>query len=83
LEEYLKIVPSLTINEETTLLKKNLDELKKSAEDNSYILKAKLEEKNSQIASLSQRLNELELLTDGFTDFIKKAKDTGYWIIEK
>ena len=62
LEEYLKAVPSLTINEDPQVLSKQLADLQQTNKDESQMIRAELEEKNHQIASMNEKLNEFELL---------------------
>jgi hypothetical protein len=59
LEDYLKAVPLLTINGENLVLQKQLKELTKKTDDNDYLLKAKLQEKDDALATLSDQVMKL------------------------
>jgi hypothetical protein len=52
LEDYLKAVELLTINNNQKILEKQINELKENSKDNEYIIKAKLHEKDEQIQEL-------------------------------
>ena len=52
MEDYLKAVGSLTINGDKVVLQKQVTELKERTRDNEYIIKAKLQEKDNDIAEL-------------------------------
>ena len=49
LEEYVKAVDQLTINNDTMKVQKKIAELQKRSSDSEYILKAKLQEKDEQL----------------------------------
>ena len=59
LEEFLKAADFLTINEENRLRKK-IDELSEKGKANEYIIEGKLKEKDTQILSLSNRLQSID-----------------------
>ena len=52
MEDYIKAVGSLTINGDKVVLQKQVTELKERTKDNEYIIKAKLQEKDNDIAEL-------------------------------
>ena len=54
LEDYLKAVDSLTINNNQIILEKEIIKLKENSKDNEYIIKAKLHEKDEQIQELKK-----------------------------
>jgi hypothetical protein len=54
LEDYLKAVDLLTINNNQKVLEKQIIELKENSKDNEYIIKAKLQEKDEQIQELKK-----------------------------
>ena len=54
LEDYLKTVDLLTINNNQIVLEKQIIELKENSKDNEYIIKAKLQEKEEQIQELKK-----------------------------
>ena len=55
MEDYLKAVYSLTISGNKVVLQKQVTELKEKTRDNEYIIKAKLQEKDNDIAELKAR----------------------------
>jgi hypothetical protein len=59
LEDYLKAVPLLTINGENILLQKQVDELKEKTWNNEYTIKAKLQEKDDVLVTLSVQVVKL------------------------
>ena len=54
LEDYLKAVDLLTLNNNQKVLEKQISELKENSKDNEYIIKAKLHEKDEQIQELKK-----------------------------
>lgn len=54
LEDYLKAVDLLTINNNQNILEKQIIELKENSKDNEYIIKAKLQENEEQIQELKK-----------------------------
>jgi peptidoglycan hydrolase CwlO-like protein len=74
LEEYLKAVPSLTINDDSRLVSKQLSDLQQSSKDNSQTVKAKFEEKDNQITSLNKKVDELKSEVDWYLDALRIAK---------
>jgi hypothetical protein len=70
LQDYLKAVNALTIDADTMMLQKQFVELEERSKDNEYILKAKLQESNTEIQTLkSQMTSVLEVLK------LTKSKD--------
>ena len=75
--EYMKAVDALTINEEYRL-KKKIDELTIKTKDSDYIIKAKLQEKDEQVKTVTEQLNTMQsqmqvlILTLGNMDEINK-----------
>ena len=59
LEDYLKAVPLLTINTENPVLQKQIRELTEKTNNNDYLLKAKLQEKDDALATLSDQVMKL------------------------
>jgi hypothetical protein len=74
LRDYLNAVPKLIINDQSELLNEELVELRQSTEDNSYVLKAKFEEKDKEIAQLIEKVNKLESDHNSWLDVIAIAK---------
>jgi integrase len=66
LNEYLKVVDDLTINDENRLAKQ-VQELKTKNEDSEYVIKGKLQEKEEQIKSLEE---SVKFLSDRFNAFL-------------
>ncbi|MGE5634500.1 MAG: hypothetical protein ACM3VV_04665 [Deltaproteobacteria bacterium] len=58
LDDYLKAMDSLTIDERNKL-KKRIDKLEEKNEDEKYIIKAKLQEKDEQIKIIQSQMNVL------------------------
>ena len=52
MEDYLKAIDSLTISGDKIVLQKQVTELKEKTRDNEYIIRAKLQEKDNDIAEL-------------------------------
>jgi hypothetical protein len=70
LEDYLKAVNELTIDGDTKMLQKQVAELEEKSRDSEYILKAKLQDSNTEIQTLkSQMTSVLEVLK------LTKSKD--------
>jgi hypothetical protein len=66
LQEYLKVVNDLTINNEFRL-SKQVQQLKEKNEDSEYVIKGKLQEKEEQIKSLEE---SVKFLSDRFNAFL-------------
>ena len=68
LDDYLKAMDSLTIDEKNKL-KKRIDSLEEKNEDEKYIIKsAKIQEKDEQINQLIKKQEKFELLIQSFID---------------
>jgi hypothetical protein len=61
LDDYLKAMDSLTIDERNKL-KKRIDSLEEKNEDEKYIIKAKLQERDEQINQLIKKQEKFEIL---------------------
>jgi hypothetical protein len=59
LEDYLKAIPSLTINGDTLVLQKQVEQLTEITNNNDYILRAKLHEKDDTLVTLSDQVMKL------------------------
>jgi hypothetical protein len=59
LEDYLKAINVLTINNKQKVLEKQITELKEKSNDNEYIIKGKLQEKDEQINQLIKNKKSL------------------------
>jgi hypothetical protein len=59
LEDYLKAVDLLTINEDSKKLEKQFIELKEKSKDNEYIIRARLQEKESELEVMKQQIAKL------------------------
>ena len=68
LEDYLKATDLLTINSDSKLLQKQVEELKERGTDNEYIIKAKLHEKDEQIQILNKKQEKFEHLIQTLID---------------
>ena len=94
LEEYLKAVDMLTINEEHRL-KRKIDDLTIKSRDSEYIITAKLQEKDEQVKTVTEQLNTMQsqmqalILTLGNMDemnkntFAKQLFESGIYQTEK
>src|SRR5215208_2681098 len=68
LEDYLKAVDLLTINEDSKKLEKQFIELKEKSKDNEYIIRARLQEKESEVKTLLEKQEKFELLIQSLID---------------
>jgi hypothetical protein len=68
LEDYLKAIDLLTINSDSKLLQKQVEELKEKSTDNEYIIKGKLREKDEQIQGLVKKQERFEQLIQTLID---------------
>jgi hypothetical protein len=59
MEDYLKAVPLLTIDAHKLILQKQVEELTQRTNDNDYLLKAKLQEKDDALTTLSDQVMKL------------------------
>jgi hypothetical protein len=62
LEDYVKAIDLLTVNSDKILLKKQVIELREKCENNEYIIKGKLQEKDEQIQMLTKKQEKFEQL---------------------
>ena len=67
LDDYLKAIDSLTIDERNKL-KKRIDNLEEKNENEDYIIKAKLQEKDEQIKVLIEKQEKFEQLIQSIID---------------
>ena len=54
LEDYLEAVPLLTINGSDAILQKQVEDITEKTNNNDYLLKAKLQEKDDALMTLSE-----------------------------
>jgi hypothetical protein len=59
LEDYLKAIPLLTINGDNLVLQKQVEELTEKTNNNDYLLKAKFQEKDDAMTTLSDQVMKL------------------------
>jgi hypothetical protein len=59
LNDYLKVIPFLTISDEHRL-QEQVNELSEKTRDNDYIIKAKLQEKDEQIETITDQFSEIK-----------------------
>jgi hypothetical protein len=59
LEDYLKAVPLLTINGDNLIIQKQVEELTEKTNNNDYLLKARLQEKDDALVTLSDQVMKL------------------------
>jgi integrase len=67
LQDYLKCIDALTINDEK-LLQKKVEELVNKSEDNQYLVNTKLSEKERQIEVLIRKQEKFEILIQSLID---------------
>ena len=67
LDDYLKAMDSLTIDERNKL-KKRIDKLEEKNENEDYIIKARLHEKDEQINQLIKKQEKFEQLIQSMID---------------
>jgi hypothetical protein len=60
LQDYLKYVDALTINDDEIVLQKQVEQLKEKSKDNEYIVKAKLQEKDDQLKNMQDQFAVLQ-----------------------
>jgi hypothetical protein len=60
LEDYLKAVDLLTINDYKAIVEREVSELREKSKDNEYIVKAKLHEKDQEIQILKQQMTSMQ-----------------------
>jgi hypothetical protein len=60
LQDYLKCVDALTINDDEIVLQKQVEQLKERSKDNEYIVKAKLQEKDDQLKNMQDQFAVLQ-----------------------
>jgi integrase len=76
LEDYLKAVDLLTINEDPNILHRKAQELKEKSKDNEYIIKAKLQEKDDAIQFMKEKYDtDIALLKDAISDMQQLLKN--------
>jgi hypothetical protein len=76
LQDYLKAVHLLTINGDNAILQKQIKDLKEKSKDNEYIIKAKLEERDKQLAAVSGKYDaDIALLKDAIHDMQQLLKN--------
>ena len=64
----MKATDLLTINTDSKLLQKRVEEIKKKSTDNDYIIKGKLQEKDEQIQDLAKKQEKFEQLIQSLID---------------
>jgi hypothetical protein len=78
LEDYLKAIDSLTINDNTVTLQKQVAQLTEKSKEENYIIKGKLSEKEIEIQSLKQRdsmnTDAIASLSDRLTQVTKEIE---------
>ena len=78
-EDYIKSVNLLTINNDKSKLEKQVEELKEKSKDNEYILKEKLQERDNDIAELKTAVEFLKnkinavVISDQSSEVLKNA----------
>ena len=76
LEDYLKVVELLLVNDEKITLQKQVEELSKKSNEETYIIKGKLSEKENEISALRQKYDsDIMLLKDAIRDMQQLLKN--------
>src|SRR5438093_1087404 len=75
LEDYLKSVDMLTINDDKLTLQKQVAELTEKSEQENYIIKGKLSDKEKEIEVLKQRDSTTTDAIGSLTDTIMQMKE--------
>jgi vacuolar-type H+-ATPase subunit I/STV1 len=60
LEDYVKAIDLLTIDNDKSKLEKQVKELKEKSKDNDYLIKAKLQQKDEQIKIIGDQFSEMK-----------------------
>jgi integrase len=74
LNEYLKVVDALTINDEHRLSKK-VQELQEKNQDKDYMIKGKLQEKDNEIKGMKEQINEMNKKFEQVFSLIQQNPD--------
>jgi hypothetical protein len=74
LQQYLKAVPVLTINDDSLIINRRLHELQESTRDDSNVVTERFAEKDDEIALLNRRINELRSDMNAHYEFLGIAK---------
>ena len=77
LQDYLKAVDLLTINGDTAILQKQVQQLKENAKDNEYTVKGKLQEKDEEIRLMKQEFESMRSEMNDVLEVLKIAKLRG------
>lgn len=76
LDDYLKAVDLLTINDNKLILQKQVIELTEKSKNNEFIIKAKLQEKDDTIQSMREKYDtDIALLKDAISDMQQLLKN--------
>jgi hypothetical protein len=59
LDDFIKVIPMVTINGNSSILQKRVEELAEKTNNNDYLLKAKLHEKDDALVTLSDQVMKL------------------------
>ena len=74
LEEYLKVVDDLTINNEFRF-SKQIQELQNKNQDKDYVIKGKLQEKDEEIKGMKEQINEMNKKFEQVFSLIQQNPD--------
>ena len=75
LEDFLKAVPLLTINGDNQILQKQVEELTEKTNNNDYLLKGKLREKEEEIHSMKEQFNAMQSQLQTLISTLGNIKD--------
>ena len=75
LEDYLKASDLLTIDSDSILLNNQIKKLEDRNEENEYIIKGKLQEKDEQIKSLTDQFSSMKNMLESLVKGLSETKD--------
>lgn len=76
LEDYLKVIPPLTVNSSELLLQDQLKELTENTKNDEYLIKGKLAEKDETIQSMREKYDsEIDILNHAIFDMQELLKN--------
>ena len=75
LEDYIKSVDLLTIHNDKSKLEKQVKGLKEKSKDNEYIIKAKLQEKDEQIKTITEQFSQMQSQMQSLTSSLSSMNE--------
>ena len=71
LEDYIKAVNLLTINNDNVILQKEVAELQQKSKDNEYIIRGKLQEKDEEMKTMKEQIVLMQQAQKEILDLLK------------